>query len=136
MKNLLKIMIYVSILAIVACGSKSSDKPIEVPRVYDVECQAETYDGLKISYKYFHHVVDATAYNIGMRNFVFIEVEADGRYNSNDLDEDSKYFPRREIVLATSRGGLNIFMDNYQLGLEINNVATSLMTNGCDVKKF
>lgn len=136
MRKLTKLMIIVSILSLVACGSKSSDKPSEVPRIYDVECQAETYDGLKISYKYYHHVVDATAYNMGMRNFVFIEVEADGRYNSNDLDEDSKYFPRREIVLATSKGGLNVFMDNYQLGLEINNLPVSLMTNSCDVKKF
>lgn len=136
MTKALKLIFYVSILILVACGSKSSDKPTEVPRIYDVECQAETYDGLKISYRYYHHVVDATAYNMGMRNFVFIEVEADGRYNSHDQNEEYEFFSKRGIVLATSKGGLYVYMDNYLLALEINNIPTALKTNWCEIKKF
>lgn len=136
LKLILSILLALCLLTS-ACAPASKPEATEpTPINYDVECQAETYDGLKINYKYYHHVVDATAYNMGMRNFVFIEIEADSRYNSNDLNEESKYYARREIVLATSKGGLNVFMDNYQLGLEINNIPTPLMTNNCNIKKY
>ena len=88
MKRLMLILAWILGLSACSPGTTSKiDNPI--PTEYDFKCEGTDAEGTVFKYGYYKHVVDATAYNMGMRNFVMVEFQVGDRFNSIDLNEDA-----------------------------------------------
>lgn len=98
------ICLILAFLGLTACApaSKPADSP--APQQFDFKCTATTSEGVKIEYRYYKHIVDATAVGMGMRNFVWVEVQIDDRFESRDINEESEHYNEKVIYINTIRG--------------------------------
>lgn len=109
MKRLILILTWILGLSACSPGTTSKiDNPI--PTEYDFKCEATESEGVVFKYGYYKHVVDATAYNMGMRNFIMVEFQIGDRFNSIDINEDANsqelrsMYNEKMIYLNTAQG--------------------------------
>lgn len=119
-KLILSILVF---LGLAACApSKPMDSSKPTPQQYDFKCIAKDDKGVVYRYGYYKHVVDATKYNMGMRNFVLVELQIDDRFNSIDINEDGntlelqKMYLEKVIYLNTVRGAYMVKTNYYENG--------------------
>lgn len=107
-------LIFLGFLAVSSCAPTSTSKPnnTEIEPVYDFKCSAIGPGGENIKYGYYKFQMDATAYNMGIRNFIRVQVKVDDRFNSFDINEGSTYYNEKAIVISSSRGGFQ-FKTNF-----------------------